>query len=311
MKLLQQTINYITRCQDDMIFIDLLLKNINKLNSIDEEFNNEIHMKIVRHCDGLRGKIPQDRVRKMIEEMRETRINWDIIDDIAESYDSTEFNMDPKVCKIKNKINLITYKKHNVKYVVNDLISIRNINQSFMIENKICIHEYLNNLRMIIWSEGKFPTSNIKRFTKTIRNFIDENMFPIYKVLFPSSVTMVLGKTLKSIMADGHNYCMIQKHQYKVRSYDLQNLSILLKNAELMLEFHGDLLVKHVKDSNLIFDNLKEMYENILPDLPTDIHSCIFEFTSLSILKNQKEINQATSNELPILNNICKLLKLF
>lgn len=175
-----------------------------------------------------------------------------------------------------------------------------------MIQNKINIWEYLNNLnnlKTLIISEGSFHLKNIKRFTKTLRELIDDNFRPEYKLLLPSKITMEIGKTIQSIILQNEqNYYMVQRQNFKVRSYDLHNLSLLLKNTELMLEYFGDIIFNRIEQSGLL--GLVKFYQHFFLKLNSDVLKYIFEFSCVPFLKFQKQIEQSSEKNFYILKHL-------
>lgn len=88
---------------------------------------------------------------------------------------------------------------------------------------------------------------------------------------------------------------MIQRKKISVRLYDLYNLSFLLKNTKIMIDYYGT-RVCQIVNSKLIYKYTFVIYDKMFSCLPSYIIIYIFEFsTNLPFLKFQKTLK----NDIP------------
>lgn len=194
---------------------------------------------------------------------------------------NTESSEIPKLIRdtieeYKRELKIVHNLMNDIKmyYVLmSDLLLIDIVNEYSFVDVKI------DKVKHIKDNFKNFNNSSIDRFTITIRNFIDIHLSTSLKHLFPPKITSILGRTFyPHELVENHNYCLIRRKEYSVRSYDLSLLVKIAEQISRMITYLKIDLFNAVYSNNYLkyyrIFLLKQL--NIL--LPTDIIRYIFEF---------------------------------
>lgn len=125
---------------------------------------------------------------------------------------------------IERKLMYFNDKLHNVQYIFKDFNQFFQINENFMVLNKINLEHYLYQLKKTIISEKSFPLINIHRFEKTFKDLIEKYFSPIYKLLITPQIIMSIGKTIL-------HYYLISGVNYRLETKTIKNHILTILNV--------------------------------------------------------------------------------
>lgn len=241
-------------------------------------------------------------ISEIIEEYLEQKISYEeFIDGIIKNVYSLEYfdkliekillkqikfnNLD--VCNEKNIIALDYNKKIDfITYLLEDLKYIIDINHNPLVINKINIREYLKNLK-----SKEIPFYGTDRYSMTFKEFLNNHTNPMYNMVVPYKIICMIEQTypINESYLD-YDCIIIQKNDLQVRSHSLYNISNLLKNTNLMLEYLGEHINSQIQENKIIYNLIIKIYQQIFPKLPHDILCYIYEFVGISWLPITKPI---------------------
>lgn len=272
---------------DELKFIDLLLENVDELNKINKEFwrlkRNEYQNVFMSWCVEIKSNINRIQILKHHYFGCERNAPVTLKHIVGMCYD-------PEKERIKEEINniitnIIPMAKKTNKFapldkLLSDFHIICEINENYLMMKKIEFSDLLLNLKNFIIANNKWPMTGVNRFTKTMRQLIDEHFSEIYQNIFSPRINIIIGKTMNlGSIVKNSDFIVVPQENFFVRSYDLNSLLKLLKNMEIVTTYCVEPL-KKMLNSKLVFKFVFPIYCKLLHKLPQDLVRLVLEYTT-------------------------------
>lgn len=306
-------LNYFEQCKDGKIDINLFYTFLLQILIYNNIFYEQIHL--------IKEEIEEREYAclMMINKKQHWEYMWQIPFKSEEDPERIKYIKSlPKgiyksFIEIKDNLKKLCLNYHlleNFLCLLKDIKLMNDLNNKNYIGNKINIKKYLEDNLSKYFQKNFKKNIGIDRFSITIREFIDTNLKSIYRDLFSPEITSIIGRDLSrkryGRLVEGENYYKVQKNNYSVRSYDLQNISIISDIISNMITYFKLQIYTKIHSKEYLMYYRIFLIEYIPKksekfDVPTDIIRYIHEF--IGPVETETIFNDLDSNKFNCANN--------